>query len=330
MATVNKSAIAGSSEAWKNTLTRAGAEDGFYREVGPQHKAVFIRKGPVLVVSFDNLDDIRQKSDRLPWGVEFVTSKGWSTLGLLAHGPTWYRDEAVFDFFESLAKDGFFKQFEKVVFYGTSMGGYAACAFSAVVPGSTVIAVNPQATLNREVASWEQRFRPAWRKDFNSRYGFAPDMIETAERVFLFYNPTLTADAMHAALFRGPQVTKIKCRYMGHGILSVWQNMGVLGKIVTGCVEGTLDRVGIYKLLRARKHSTLYQKMLLNHLVANKRHALTITYCNAITAKQFRPHFRNARQNALQALKSQSAAPVARKAAKPIPDASNPPSAATT
>ncbi len=302
MATVTKPEITRSSEPWKKTLEKASGKDGFYQDIGDQHKAVFIKKGPILVVSFDNLDDVRQKSDRLPWGVEFITAKGWSTLGILAHGPTWYRDEGVFDFFENLAKDGFFEQFEKVVFYGTSMGGYAACAFSAVVPGATVIAVSPQATLDRENANWERRFKPAWGKDFTSRYGYAPDMVSTAKQVFLFYNPILPDDSMHAALFRGPQITKIKCRYMGHGVLSVWRDMGVLGKIITGCVEGTIDRVGIYKLLTARKQSAVYQKLLLNHLLENKRHKMIIAYCDLILAKQYRPHFKNARQLALQAL----------------------------
>jgi hypothetical protein len=155
-------------------------------------------------------------------------------------------------------------------------------------------------------------------------------MVKTAKEVFLFYNPALTADAMHAALFHGPQITKIKCRYMGHGVLSVWRQMGVLGKIVTGCVEGSIDRVGIYKLLRARKHSTLYQRMLLAYLMENKRHALIVTYCNAVMAKQYRPHFRNARHFALQALGSEPVPLSARRAAKPTPAASNPPSAAMT
>ena len=51
----------------------------------------------------------------------------------MAHGSTWYRDETVHDFFDRLRDQGFFRQFDRVVFYGTSMGGYAACAFSLAV-----------------------------------------------------------------------------------------------------------------------------------------------------------------------------------------------------
>jgi hypothetical protein len=41
--------------------------------------------------------------------------------------------------------DGFFDEFEQVIFYGSGSSGYAAAAFSVAAPGATVIAVQPQA-----------------------------------------------------------------------------------------------------------------------------------------------------------------------------------------
>ncbi|MDE0967958.1 MAG: hypothetical protein OSA51_00960 [Octadecabacter sp.] len=61
--------------------------------------------------------------------------------------PNWFRTPKLFDEISQLSDNRFFSKFLTVIFSATSMGAYAACAFSALVPGSTVIAFSPQATL---------------------------------------------------------------------------------------------------------------------------------------------------------------------------------------
>jgi len=139
---------------------------------------------------------------------------------MMAHDWTWYRDEDVIAFFNRLQRDKFFDQFDTVVFYGASMGAYAACAFSAACPGATVVAISPQATLDRDVTSWETRYHKAWKRNYNNDFGYAPDMVAKAKDVFIFYDPLEPPDAMHAALFRGDNITKLKCRFQGHRIAS--------------------------------------------------------------------------------------------------------------
>ena len=78
---------------------------------GPEHKALFLRGNRTLVVTFDNLDDVRQDPDRMPWGVNFIAATGCSSLGIMAHGPTWYRDAHVIRFFQEMGEDGFFDGF---------------------------------------------------------------------------------------------------------------------------------------------------------------------------------------------------------------------------
>jgi pimeloyl-ACP methyl ester carboxylesterase len=237
-------------EAWRATLADIVEKDGFFKEISARHKAIYIPQtgeaGKTLVVVFDNLDDVRQDNERLPWAVDFISSQGWSALGFMAHGPTWYRDENVYDFFDGLRDDGFFDGFDRVVFYGTSMGGYAAATFSAASPGTTVVAINPQATLDREVANWEKRYRPAWKYDYTSRYGYAPDMVKSAERMWLFFDSQGVADSMHASLFQGDNITKVRCPFMGHGMLSVWREIGVLKAVVSGCINATITKPEIH------------------------------------------------------------------------------------
>lgn len=161
-----------------------------------------------------------------------------------------------------------------------------------------MIAVNPQATLSRKVTlGWENRFKPAWHRDFEEPYGYGPDGVRSAGKVWLFYDPAIPADAMHATLYIGNNIEKIRCRHMGHGMLSTWRHMGVLSTIIKGCIEGTMSKVEIYALLTARTRNPFYQKRVLEYLLRRNRPYWVSQYCRAVIEDckpQQRPHFRRA------------------------------------
>ncbi|MEM9582371.1 MAG: phosphoadenosine phosphosulfate reductase [Pseudomonadota bacterium] len=264
-----------SKDEWDRELHAMGEKYGFYEKIGADHSALFVRAGKTLIVTFENLDHVYEHGNRLPWGFGFVQKQGWSILGMMAHDWSWYRDEDVYAFFDRLKAEKFFDQFDHVVFYGASMGGYGACAFSAACPGASVVAISPQATLDRDLCSWEKRYQVAWIRDFSGDYGYAPDMTQAAEQVFILYDPLEPPDAMHAALFQGNNVTKLKCRFQGHRIASGLIQMGILQPIVSGCVDGTLTRSEFYKLLRARRSFRRYLRELL-HKIDDQKHPLMV------------------------------------------------------
>lgn len=294
-------------EEWRAKLQALGDERGFFRALGDSHSALFVERGDTLIVTFENLDHVYQRGiDRMPWGYSFVEANGWSMLGLMAHGFTWYRDSDVYAFFDELRDNGFFDKFRKVVFYGASMGGYAAAAFSSASPGATVIAISPQATLRKDIAPWETRYRKAWRRDFSNQYGFAPDMVATASEVYLFYDPLAPLDAMHAALFSGDNVSKLRCRYFGHRIATIWVQMGVLKTIIHECVDGTLNPPRFYALLRRRRDNMKYQRNMLARLQEAGRPDLVVTFCEAILARRRAPKFRQALRLAQAQLRNEA------------------------
>lgn len=279
-------------DSWNAELRALGKAHGFFEELGPDHTALFVRSGKTLIVTFENLDHVFEHGNRLPWGFDFVQKQGWSILGLMAHDWTWYRDGDVYAFFNRLKQDGFFDQFDRVVFYGASMGGYAACAFSAACPGATVVAISPQATLDRDLCSWEKRYHKAWSRDFTTQYGYAPAMVALAREVFIFYDPLEPPDAMHAALFQGDNITKLKCRFQGHRIASGLIQMGLLKPVVGACVDGSLTRPKFYKMLRARHEFRRYLRELLLRIDEKKHPFLIALLAEHVLARGNGPLFR--------------------------------------
>jgi len=187
------------SGAYPGIARDLAGENGFFTDCG-DHSFLFVPRGDVLVVTFDNLDiAMTKRDDRRPWGFGFIESQGWSMLGVMANGWTWFREEAVEREFDRLREEGFFARFRRVVFYGASMGGYAAAAFSAAAPGSVVFAISPQSTLDKSVVPWEKRYRKAWGRDFSGPYGDAAEASRAAREVHLMYDPYVAPDAARSA-----------------------------------------------------------------------------------------------------------------------------------
>lgn len=183
-------------------------------------------------------------------------------LGVLAGGWTWYRNPWVSDQFDGLRESGFFNQFKRVVFYGASMGGYAACAFSAAAPGADVVAISPQSTLDRSLVPWETRYKTAWDRDFSGPYGDATTSSQTANRVFLLYDPYEPLDSQHVKRFTGTNVERLRAPLLGHRLGSSLKQMGILSPIILGALSGTLTSKDYYRLLQKRKTFPRYQKEL--------------------------------------------------------------------
>ncbi|WP_103333709.1 hypothetical protein [Pseudotabrizicola formosa] len=248
--------------SWAAIATTLAGQDGFFRE-SPDHSFLFIGRSDTLVVTFDNLDiAMGKREDRRPWGFSFIEKQGWSMLGVMANGWTWYRDPWVWQQFNDLRDTGFFQPFKRVVFYGASMGGYAACAFVAACPGADVVAISPQSTLDKALVPWETRYHTAWGRDFSGPYGDAAQVAQAAGRVFLLYDPYEPLDTAHADRFTAANVVKLRTPLLGHRLGSSLHQMGILAPITLAALNGTLTQAEFYRTLRARRSFARYQREL--------------------------------------------------------------------
>ncbi len=259
----------GDAAGWDQVARRLVGDEGWYRPGTNGHSFLYVpRDKDTLVVTFDNLDiTMNKRDDRRPWGYSFIEQQGWSMLGVLAGGWTWYREPWVYEQFDDLKKSGFFKGFKRVVFYGASMGGYAAAAFSPAAPGCDVVAISPQSTVDKKLVPWESRYKVVWDRDFSGKYGDAAKVSKAARRVTLLYDPYEPLDAGHADRFTGENVVKLRAPLLGHRLGSSLNQMGILSPIILGALDGSLEPAEYYRLLKARKSFPRYQRELFERTV---------------------------------------------------------------
>lgn len=297
-----------SGPAWRRAVATIGEDQGFAEQLGAAHHAAFLDQGDVLLVSFESEEAIQNLSpDNVPLSFEIAQRSGWSTLTVFCRGNTWFRDEAVYDFFDNLRDDGFFGEFERVVFFGAGPGGYAAGAFSDACPGARVLMVQPQATLAPSHASWDGRFSEMRRLDFSSRYGYAPQMISAAKAGHVIYDPRVRPDAMHAALFAAPNVQMLHMPFMGETLIRDLVLLKALPYLLHSVASDQLTQLNFAKLRRLRRKYVPYLRRLLAHLEQTHRYGLAAALCRQQIAERDAPFFQRRLQIAQRQMHAQAA-----------------------
>lgn len=276
--------------------------EGFQHRLDDTHSVSYIARGPILMVSFEQVrDTLDTPGSGLPLSLDFADDKNWSVLHFAADGDTWFRAGAVYAFLDEMADDAFFETFDRVVFYGSNMGAYAAAAFSVVAPGARVVAISPQATLDHEIAEWDRRYPVSRRLDFTDRYGYAPHMLEGADAAYVLYDPEQQLDAVHASLFCSDNVTRLKCRFFGQNIARMLGDIDLLHRIVQDAAEDRLTPQGFYRLLRKRRNHGRFLRNLMFHLDDADRPYLTLLLSAHVLSRMAAPAFRR-RYNAARAV----------------------------
>ena len=278
-------------DAWEQRMEQATEDSGYFHSLGDAHWAYFADEGTTLLVSFESVDAVLARADQMPLADSLARAQGWSVLTIIADGDTWFRDPAVYAFFDRQVDDAFFEDFDQVLFYGAGMAGHAACAFAVTAPGAQVLALNPRATLEPAQSGWDRRNLAARRLNFTARYGYAPDMLEGAGQAVVIHDPTIAVEAMHASLFRAPYITRLSARHMGDNLEPALIGSGLLPALVDQAMTGTLTRQSFAVLWRARRNYSPYLRAILAKAENMGRTKLAIMVCRSVTNRLRAPSF---------------------------------------
>ncbi len=269
-------------DSWLALIDQIAEEEGYFQTVGDRHWAMFVDDSPTLLVTFETIAQARAREGQMPLAHHIAAANGWSHLCLIAEDQTWYRDPAVYAYFDRLVDESFFEDFDRVLFYGAGPSAYAACAFAVAAPGAQILALNPVATMNPAQASWDDRFVAARKLDFTSRYGYAPDMVDGCGAMSVITDPRVKLDAMHAALFRAPYIHHHTARLAGGDVEATLIRMGVLTDLIRLAADGKLTAASFAALWRIRRHDPVYLRTLLQNSDTKGHEARTIKLLNSV------------------------------------------------
>ena len=217
-----------------------------------------------LMITFEHASENPNRGDvfRYGWGSKRFRAQRMSHLCVKPKSSDWYRNPDLAEALGSLRDSGLFDQFETIVTYGGSMGGFAALAYADLVKATTVLALNPQTTLDLSKVPWEDRFQEAQLQDWSGPYSDAVGLSSNAQKVLCVYDPFTRKDAMHIARLRQPNLVHVRAPFLGHGIAQPLADVGALWRLVTWAKSDEIDLPEFRKVIRARKDLPRYLELL--------------------------------------------------------------------
>ncbi len=263
--------IADEAPLWYRHIYPGGQFTGFYHAM-KDHALVYVERSPsTLIVTFDNLSQAGGAYlNRDPWAAKFIADEGHSHLGVIANGPTWFRDPQLITYLERLRDEGFFERFPVVAMAGTSMGGFAALTFSHLAPGARVVAFSPQSTLNQDLVPWERRFVKSRLQDWTLPYSDAAADLQNLGKAYVIYDPFDINDARHAARIPPDNVTLLRAPGCGHKTAMVLRRTETLKTVMRTAIDGTLTAESFARLVRGRRNTRIYCLEMIGHFQARK------------------------------------------------------------
>lgn len=220
-----------------------------------------------LVVAFDSYTDDR-RLDRMAFGELFSEKHGIDMIFVLSRDNDWYQYE---ELPEALAKVADIASgYERVIAYGSSMGGYAAIRFGKWAGAREAVALSPQYSVNPAVCPWEIR----WALDAaRIEFLIEPRRDGIVDHATIFFDPA-DVDAKHVALYEALcRVRPIPLRNAGHPCGGFLAGIGVLSKAVTDLAHGTFDANALRKACRRlRGQSGQYLLTIASRLPPRRRH----------------------------------------------------------
>ena len=188
------------------------------------------------------------KLDRQAFGEGFLSAARIDAVHVVPAASDWYQHADFPDLCRHV--EAFTRRYERVVAYGSSMGGYAAVRFGGSVGAHQAFALSPQFSIDPRRVPFDRRWADAARGlDFTTE-AKASHFVDTA---FIAYDPH-DPDRRHVDLFRPhTEVVDIAIPYCGHPSSHYLREVGLLQKAVLDLAAGTFDATALRDLARARR-----------------------------------------------------------------------------
>jgi hypothetical protein len=176
-----------------------------------------------IVVTFDSYTDARHL-DRSGFAEHFLHSRQIDAIHIISRDNDWYQYPELPQAAKVVAE--ITSQYGRVVAYGSSMGGYAAIRFGAMVGATTAVALSPQYSIDPRSVPFETR----WTADA-ARVKFIFERnppCSFARTSVIFFDP-YTPDKAHVELYEGQtEIIRVRTPNSGHPSTNFLSEIGLL------------------------------------------------------------------------------------------------------
>ncbi|HWI87170.1 MAG TPA: tetratricopeptide repeat protein [Sphingomonas sp.] len=231
------------SANWSECVTEI-----LYRSPALEVRRVAAGDGSRMVVTFDSYHE--PGVDRPGFGEAFFRAEGITAVHIMCHDNDWYQYPEIPSLLSVVSQAS--SAAERVMTYGSSMGGYAALRFAAAVGAHAALALSPQYSIDQKKMPLETR----WASD-RRRIRFLANIERPIEQVPLMvaaFDSGFEIDAHHVArVAEDAELHQLDLPFAGHPVGPFLNELGLLRPLVLDVLEGRFDQD--YFGSTARKHA---------------------------------------------------------------------------
>jgi tetratricopeptide (TPR) repeat protein len=219
-----------------------------YRSPALEVRRVPAGNGRRQVVTFDSYHE-PPGFDRHGFGEAFFHGEGITAIHVMSYGNDWFQ-YAEMQSVLSLVREACAGA-ERLMTYGSSMGGYAALRFAAAIGARSALALSPQYSIDRRKAPFETRWasdrrRIRFIKALEGRIAQVPLMV-------LAYDFRNDIDRGHVfRLGTFTDIEQIPLLYAGHPVGPFLNDVGLLRPLVLSVLDGGFDQEYFRATARSR------------------------------------------------------------------------------
>lgn len=222
-----------------------------------------------LLVTFGDLVTL-VKDDKF-FADKPIKKLGINCLGFMAKSPNWFPSCSVLKAIGSIQDK--LDEFEEIVTYGGSMGGYAAIKYSRKLKANAVVAFCPQWSIDKDECSGRN---PGYQKHYKAHMkGMGITECDVNGDIYVFYDPGHSNDAFHANRILGLSKSSIAFRMYStdHHVTGVLAGTDYLKEILSAALDRDNHRMSLIVNTIRRQHH-LRSKTLASRLA--DRHPLLL------------------------------------------------------
>ena len=223
--------------------------DILYRSPALEVRRVLAGDGRHVVVTFDSYHE-PAGMDRPGFGEAFFQAEGITAVHVMSHRNDWFQYTETEDVLRTIRKTC--SEAERVLAYGSSMGGYAALRFADAIGAHAALALSPQYSLDPSKVPFETRWAPDRRR---IRFLAAIDgAIRPGPWRIFAYDSALDADNLHAELLiAAAPMTAIPLPHAGHPVGGFLNDIKLLRPLVLTALDGSFDPARFRRAAHARR-----------------------------------------------------------------------------